>query len=400
MSRKRIAIIGAGPIGLEAGLLARQRGHDVTILERGRVAENVRAWGHVLLFSPFELNSSPWGREALAEYPLPASEDFLTGAEHFERYLLPLCQHALLAGCIRESTEVAGITRDGLWKNDAIGSPSRADSPFRLLLRSASGVQENMSADVVLDCSGTYGNHNWIGSGGVAACGECDTDLIEYKLPDILGVDRDRFVNRTTLIVGSGYSAATAVVALAELASQSKATHVVWLTRSDQTPPLAAIADDPLPERDRLTNTANALAASADGPVRWLKSARVARIESGQSGCRVTVNCRDGEADEFVVDRILGLVGYRPDRNLYEELQVHECYATQGPIRLAAALLGETSQDCLTQSDKGADVLRNPEPDFFILGAKSYGRDSRFLLKTGFTQVESVIDMIGTRAGG
>src|SRR3989442_1745674 len=40
------------------------------------------------------------------------------------------------------------------------------------------------------------------------------------------------------------------------------------------------------------------------------------------------------------VDRIIGNVGYTPDTNLYRELQVHECYASLGPMKLAAALAG------------------------------------------------------------
>ena len=43
---------------------------------------------------------------------------------------------------------------------------------------------------------------------------------------------------------------------------------------------------------------------------------------------------------------------------------------------------------------QGAKALRNPEPNFFILGAKSYGRNSNFLLRTGFTQVREVFTLI------
>ncbi|HVW37886.1 MAG TPA: FAD-dependent oxidoreductase, partial [Pirellulales bacterium] len=41
----RIAILGAGPIGLEAALYARYLGYDVDIYERGRAAENLLRWG-------------------------------------------------------------------------------------------------------------------------------------------------------------------------------------------------------------------------------------------------------------------------------------------------------------------------------------------------------------------
>ena len=63
-------------------------------------------------------------------------------------------------------------------------------------------------------------------------------------------------------------------------------------------------------------------------------------------------------------------------------------------MKLAAALLGETSADCLSQSSHGAETLTNPEPGFFILGAKSYGRDSRFLIKVGLEQIRDVFSLI------
>lgn len=400
MARRQVAIVGAGPIGLEAAVLARSRDMDVTVLERGRIAENVRSWGHVQLFSPFEMNASLWGRKALAETQLPDGKTFLTGSEFFERYLLPLSRHALLAGCIRETSEVRGISRANLWKGDQIGKPSRVESPFRLLIRSDAGDETTHEADVVLDCTGTYGNHNWLGAGGLPAPGEtAASDRIDYELRDVSGLDRHRYADQTILVAGGGYSAATAIVALAELSKQATNTRAIWLTRTARTPPLLDLEDDPLPERARLTRAANAIASEQTAAVRWLPDATVQSLTStDQPRLRIDIRIAAGAIETLECDRVIALVGYRPDRTLYEELQVHECYATQGPIRLAAALLGETSTDCLAQSEPGIDALRNPEPGFFILGSKSYGRDSRFLLRTGLSQVETVIDTISSEA--
>jgi len=57
---------------------------------------------------------------------------------------------------------------------------------------------------------------------------------------------------------------------------------------------------------------------------------------------------------------------------------------------LAAAQDGDGPVDCLTQPTQGIDALRCPEPDFFILGVKSYGHTSSFLLRTGYAQVDQV----------
>jgi hypothetical protein len=96
-------------------------------------------------------------------------------------------------------------------------------------------------------------------------------------------------------------------------------------------------------------------------------------------------------------DEIIANVGFRPDRDLYRELQVHECYASEGPMKLAAALAGTPSADCLDQQACGPQTLRNPEPNFYVLGAKSYGRKSNFLLSVGLAQIREVFTIIGDR---
>jgi len=410
----RIAIVGAGPIGLEAALYGAVRGHDVQVFERGAVAENVRQWGHVRLFSPFGLNASSWGKQALAandpaansHHPaieLPADDAILTGREFARRYLVPLCGLPQLAGRVHEQTEVVALGRSRTWKGDLIGRPERASDPFQLLLRDARG-ERTAEADVLLDCSGTYPHHNWLGAGGIPCVGErAAAAAIEYRLPDLLGAERDRYAGRRTLVAGAGYSAATAVVSLAELARRVPGTHIVWLTRGERTPPIPRFEGDPLAERDALAAEANRLALAGGGPVSWKRGALVRRIVPSSDGAlSVTIErAGDGRAsEELTVDRVIAAVGYKPDRALYEELQVHECYASQGPMKLAAALLGETSADCLAQQGQGAGTLLNPEPGLFVLGAKSYGRNSRFLMKAGLEQIEHAFALIEAREAG
>ena len=98
---------------------------------------------------------------------------------------------------------------------------------------------------------------------------------------------------------------------------------------------------------------------------------------------------------ELEVDRIIANPGYRPNPVPFEELQIHRCYATEGPIKLAAHLLGDSSGDCLTQQVAGVDLLKNPEPGFYILSAASYGRDSRFLMQNGIQQAADLIASLG-----
>jgi hypothetical protein len=66
-------------------------------------------------------------------------------------------------------------------------------------------------------------------------------------------------------------------------------------------------------------------------------------------------------------------------------------------MKLSAALLaqsGAAGGDCLAIENPGPDTLANPEPGFFILGAKSYGRNSQFLLRIGWQQVDDALGLI------
>src|SRR5437763_2295973 len=84
--RPCVAVLGAGPIGLEAALHARTLGLPVTLYERGRVGEHLHRWGHVRLFSPFGMNSTPLGRNAIlaenVKHEFPAEGECLTGKQH------------------------------------------------------------------------------------------------------------------------------------------------------------------------------------------------------------------------------------------------------------------------------------------------------------------------------
>src|SRR5262245_54956604 len=167
-TKPRLAILGAGPIGLEAALLARQLSWAVTIYERGRVGENLERWGFVRLFSPFGLNCTALGKAIIqAEHPshrLPGEGDLLTGREHVVAYLTPLATTTLIGDCIKNDSTVVAIGRVGVFKTD---NDNRSATPFRMLLRDSKGNETSAEADIVLDCSGVYGQHRLVGDGGL-----------------------------------------------------------------------------------------------------------------------------------------------------------------------------------------------------------------------------------------
>lgn len=396
MSKGKIAIIGAGPIGLETALYARTLGYDVSVYEQGSIANNVKSWGFVQLFSPWPMNVTTLGRKTLASenaWQEPGATACPTGAEYVERYLRPLATSRLLRDCIRQRTSVISIGRDDFWKGDAIGKTDRTQSPFRFLIRDLAGRERTESADFAIDCSGTYGVHRWAGRGGVPSPGErMIGNRIRYTIPDVLGEDRARYADRHTLLIGCGYSAATALFNLAKLAEAHPKTRVSWaIRRVGQA--MESIADDRLPLRRQLVLRSLEL---SEHPPAWLQFLGTSVLEEVHASDRLSVTMNQLQTSlSLEVDEIVALVGYRPDDSIYEQLQVHQCYASHGPIKLAAALLGEAGADCLTAgAGLSADLLKNPEPNFYILGSKSFGTNSSFLLQTGHTQVRDVFKLI------
>ncbi len=404
MSRTHVAIVGAGPTGLEAALAAVEAGLDFTIFEMtAGPAGNVRSWGHVRTFTPWSMNVSmrAGAQLAAAGFAVPDGDQCPIGHELVRDLLLPIAELVDVAPRIRYGTRVLEIGRDGLLKNDEIGTDQRGDTPFRILVEQA-GEESLVFADVVLDCTGSYHNPNALGRGGIHAPGERSVaDSIVRMLPNIIGNESD-WAGQRILLVGEGYSGQTAARDLTELCSRYPHTEVTWAIRS-QPPTLGEIENDPLPQRAALAAHARGLnSAATSGTVgesgigeRHGRSVETQRRTS--AGIEVTL--RDslaGGTETVVVDRIIALTGYVGDHTIYRQLQVHECWATSGPMKLSAALLASSSVDCLDQTSQGAETLRNPEPDFFILGAKSYGRNSTYLMRVGWEQVDEVFSLLGS----
>ncbi len=395
----RCAVLGAGPIGLEAALYAATLGLDVTVYERGEeIAPNVRDWGHVTMFSPFGMNYSPLGAGLLARAGCELLEDevYQSGEEYVETYPRPLAELPLLAGRIELGARVVSIGKDGLAKGDLIGQVTRSEKPFRLLVQASDGAERVSRAGVVLDCTGMYDNPNWLGNGGIPALGErALRERISYRLPDVLEKERETYAGKTTLLAGDGHSAATTLLKLLALRREAPGTRVIWLTTYDRNPCLPIVADDPLPRRADLVEEANRIATDGYANLDRVSGGLVEEIRATpDGGFRVSISTDPPR--EIEVDRIVANVGFSPDNSLYRELQVHECYASRGPMNLAAALLaaGGDASDCLAVPPLGAATLENPEPGFFILGSKSYGKGFNFLLRTGLEQIRDVFTLI------
>lgn len=387
----KLAVLGAGPIGIEAALRAIEKGYDVAVYEAGGVGQHLRQWEHVPLFTPWKLNRSALGERRLRRQgvELAPAESCPTGGQYRRQYLEPLAQSLSGEVDYHLQTEVLGISRKEKLKGDQIGEEQRASSAFLLRVKGPAGLRFD-EADIVVDATGVLSQPNALGPGGLPAIGEeALNGEILRQIPDLHDeVLSAELEGQRILVVGHGYSALTSLDRLQELHQRDPATEILWAFRVDDEP-RAVIDEDPLPERARLDRFGNAAARGELEGITPISQAMVRRFEVTNEGLNVDLQC-GAETRTIQVDRVIANVGYRPDTSLYRELQVHLCYASDGPMKLAATLLGASSADCLNQPTSGADTLENPEPDFYILGAKSYGRNSNFLLRTGFAQLDTL----------
>ncbi|MGH9441106.1 MAG: NAD(P)-binding domain-containing protein [Thermoanaerobaculia bacterium] len=391
MGAKRLIVVGAGPMGLCAALGAQERGFDVSVLERGQVGESLRRWGPTRFFTPLRMNLSPLCRGVL-NGRLPAPETVLTGPEMADRVLVPLAGSTALRGRVRTGHRVVSIGRSGLTRTELAGHPIRAERPFRIVTERG-GVEERWEADIVLDASGGFAVPNPAGAGGIPALGE--RALGDRLIRDLGELDGrlGSLAGKSILVIGHGHSAATAILLLSGLARRDPGMCVTWAVRSANRRPCEEVAEDPLPERRRVVSQANDLAGS---PAAFLSVRRRTAIEEihPENG---RLRVRFAREQPEVFDEIVSLTGYRPDYGFLSELALELSAASEGPAALSRALSGVT--DCLSIPRVRPEDLASGEPNFFFVGAKSYGRRRTFLLQTGLSHLDAILAVLaGTPA--
>lgn len=375
----RVLVIGAGPMGMAAAIGAADRGHDVTVLERGEPGASLRTWGPTRFFSPLRMNVSARMRELLGD-KMPDEDALLTGAEYADRVLLPLVDSAPLRGRVRTGHSVIAVGRRGLTRTDYAGHPLRAERPFRVICDN----DATFEADVILDASGGFLVPRPFGVGGLPALGESQLAQRPLRTLGELAAKRHELRGKRIFILGHGHSAANAIAMLAGEPS----TDVVWAVRTANRRPCDEVMNDPLPERSEIVGRANAL---AEAPPHFLRVERKAMIESvAQNNGHVVVRLTGDRIVE--ADCVAAFTGYRPDGGFLSELAVETSPVTEGGARLYRAISNIT--DCLSvPAVKPAD-LQSGEPGFFFVGSRSYGRAAGFLLQSGFAQLETVLQCI------
>jgi thioredoxin reductase len=388
-----VAVIGAGPVGLAAAAHLIQRGLPVKVYEAGStVAANVRDWGHVRLFSPWEYNTDTAARAVLQSHGWqePPGKAMPTGADLYDAYLKPLAETPEMAAVIETGVRVKAITRQGA---DKVLSRDRETKPFVLAVSNGNGALRRDLAWAVIDASGTWTAPNPLGAGGILAEGEAESaGYIAYGIPDVLGRDRATYEGKAILVVGAGHSAANVLLDLAKLAERDPATSIVWVTRGANLMRVyGGGRADQLPARGELGSRLKALVDS--GRVTLVAGFSVTRVRAVGDQVVLEGETADGVREVGPVDRIVVTTGQRPDLNLTRELRLDldpwlESAKALGP------LIDPNLHSCGSVPPHGHRELAHPEPGFYTVGIKSYGRAPTFLMLTGYEQVRSVVAAI------
>jgi hypothetical protein len=171
---------------------------------------------------------------------------------------------------------------------------------------------------------------------------------------------------------------------LATLSEQEPETELTWaVRRSDMQRAYGGAENDALPARGALGERMRKLVAT--GRIRLVGGWRSDRVTRTVDGLVVHA----GEQQLDPVDEIIVTTGLRPDLAMLHELRLGLDPAVEAPHTLAP-LIDPNLHSCGTVRPHGVDELSHPEPHFYIIGMKSYGRAPTFLLLTGYEQARSV----------
>lgn len=381
MSDLPVVVIGAGPEGLAAAAHLRERGLEPLVLEAGDgPASAVAEWGHVRLFSPWpELVDKAAARLLAPSGWAAPAEGYPTGAQWIEQYLAPLA--GALGGRVRYGARVTGVSRKG---RDRLVDAGRDAQPFTVHVTGPGSAEERLEARAVIDASGTWRRPNPAGADGLPALGErAAAALVRYQIPDFRAPEP--FAGRHTVVLGSGHSAATAVIELARIAEANPGTTVTWALRRGVTgATFGGGTADELPERGALGQRARqAVDDGLAGLVTGFRTERI-RVDAG----RARLVAEDGR-ELPPADAVVVLTGFRPDLSFLSEMRLDLDPVLQAPRRIAADI-DPNVHSCGTATPTLARDLAHPEPGLYLVGMKSYGRAPTFLAMTGYEQVRSV----------
>ncbi len=395
-----IAVIGGGPIGIEAALYGRFLGYSMLVLDSAKVGHSLACWNDWPMPGSWNEVTTPLGMAALEAQNthLPQGDEIPSCGEYVEQYLLPLARTDLLYDSIQINERVESISRLGCPPHATVSLAQRSELEFRVLINSQRRGQYSQLADIVLDCSGLTKRIGLAPGGGVAI-GETEkhSQAVRRGKQDISGKKRHEFVDRHCLLWGNNLEACANALELARLVAASQTTRVTWAV------PKRLVQDQPrflLPDRKEEL-FAQVVALESQPPDRFCvmdawgieamrASAADADAKDGKSLQPVALRLQTSAEETLDLDGevFINCANRLPDWSFAESLMVN----------------GETqrSPEC---SRRGPNSVTN-EPHYYVLGSKACHLSETKLGEsheadphaTAFDQIRETFAIIGGRA--
>jgi hypothetical protein len=207
-------------------------------------------------------------------------------------------------------------------------------------------------------------------------------------MPDILGAQRDRYAGKRVAVVGAGYSAINALLDLEKLARQSGAGTLLWIVRGRNMMKIYGGGDaDALAARGKLGQHLRRLVDA--GIVRLVTGFATEAVARRGTDIRLSGTV-DGQTVALpAVDEVIVSTGQRPDLEMTRELRL-ELDPWLESVKALGPMIDPNLHSCGSVEPHGHGQLSHPEPGFYTIGVKSYGRAPTFLLLTGYEQARSV----------
>jgi len=363
-----IAIIGAGPVGLEAAIYARFLGYFVSIFEQRRVAHRMLDWHERPLAVSVGECTTSMGHAAIAaqnlEYVRRPADEIYTGRSFAEEYLLPLAKTDLLFDDIHFLSPVANVSRCRTFVTDDIERQERCNDEFRILVEGRHRGPWVSRADIVIDCRGSVQKQSGMGPGGGLAIGEAALrDSFLLHTPRDRKFEDKSVVGKHVCLVGQSIRAAQFANEYLNQFGQDANSRLTWVVRPDR--------------RHDSQSVENALATirvAATCNIVIIEGLGVEQIQRNEAGCYQLRFLRDDDSTvEMTCDAVISLAMGRS-------------------VELSSELIAgkpiDASDDC--------SFLTN-EPGLYVLRGGSVEGGAGVGLSAAFQNIRELFSMLAGR---
>lgn len=358
-----VVIIGAGPIGMAMATRLYQEKIPFTVFEKGDcVGSNLLEWGHISLFTSWEESMDNESVSFLASKGVDLSH--LSGCprsqELVEEYLNKLCDH-LPINTIQKNTEVTKLNFN------------RTTQSFTIEI-SKGGQIQTIESKIVIDASGTWGNFNLL-----LPSADSTRENFYSGIPNKEMIIRD-MQGMNIAVIGNGHSAMNSILELSKYGVKD----IKWVIRGDS----------PKFGRSKVGGKSHELENLVQSLIEneQVKLIPAFTINSSQRTDNVIKLISEDRKVLENIQYVITNIGAYPDYSFLQDITLN----LDGRFMTAPRLANNIDphlHSCDTVSYTFSDTLVTDIP-YFVVGMKSFGTASNFLLAKGYKILDELTQSI------